>query len=57
MHRESDTHGPRQDDELKHELDGTLKANRPTHAEDWRDPEFSEDRVDEPPTPGIPEET
>lgn len=54
MHRESDTHGPRQDDELKHELDGTLKSNRPTHAEDWRDPELSED--EEPETPGIPEE-
>ncbi|PXY26958.1 hypothetical protein [Prauserella muralis] len=39
MHRESDRHGPREDDELKSELQGMLKGNRPSRAEEWRDPE------------------
>ncbi|WP_197320878.1 hypothetical protein [Saccharomonospora sp. NB11] len=39
MHRESDTHGPREDEELKAEMQGMLKGNRPTRAEEWRDPE------------------
>ncbi len=39
MHRESDKHGPLQDDELKNELEGTLRGNRPSRAEEWRDPE------------------
>jgi hypothetical protein len=39
MQRESDKHGPLHDDELKHELEGMLRANRPTRAEEWRDPE------------------
>jgi hypothetical protein len=43
MHRESDTHGPRQDDNLKHELDGMLHANRPSRAEEWREPELPPD--------------
>ena len=39
MHRESDKHSPRVDDELEHELSGTLHGNRPSRAEEWRDPE------------------
>ncbi|WP_163513212.1 hypothetical protein [Fodinicola acaciae] len=39
MERESSKHGPRTDDELKHELDGTLRGNRLSHPEEWRDPE------------------
>jgi hypothetical protein len=39
MHRESDTHGPRKDDQIKHELSGMLHANRPSRAEEWREPE------------------
>lgn len=39
MERASSKHGPRQDDELKHELQGTLQGNGPIHAEQWRDPE------------------
>lgn len=39
MHRESDAHSPREDDALKAELQGMMKANRPTRAEEWRDPE------------------
>jgi len=40
MERGSDKHGPRQDDELKHELEGMLRSGGgPSHAEEWRDPE------------------
>ena len=39
MHRESDTHGPRQDDNLKHEMDDVLRANTPSPVEEWLDPE------------------
>ncbi len=43
MHRESDTHSPRQDDNLKQELDGMLRGNRPSRAEEWREPELPPD--------------
>ncbi|MQA09796.1 MAG: hypothetical protein GEU98_14840 [Pseudonocardiaceae bacterium] len=50
MHRGSDRHAPRQDDELKHELEGTLRGNRPNRAEEWRDPEPpADDDPDVPP--------
>lgn len=39
MRRESDKHGPLADEELKQELDGTLRGNRSSRAEEWRDPE------------------
>lgn len=39
MRRESAKHNPREDDELKHELRGTLQGNRPSRVEEWRDPE------------------
>jgi hypothetical protein len=39
MERGSGKHSPREDDELKHELRGTLQGNRPSRAEEWRDPE------------------
>ncbi|GAB3505772.1 hypothetical protein [Amycolatopsis cihanbeyliensis] len=39
MHRESDQHGAREDEQLKTELDGMVRANRPTRAQEWRDPE------------------
>lgn len=39
MQRDSDTHGPRVDDELAHELEGAIRGNRPSRAEEWRDPE------------------
>ena len=39
MGRESAKHGPRADDELKHELRGMLQGNRPSRVEEWRDPE------------------
>ncbi|WP_116041865.1 hypothetical protein [Amycolatopsis palatopharyngis] len=39
MHRESDQHSPREDDELKAEMQGMLQGNRPSRAQEWRDPE------------------
>ncbi|WP_191984045.1 hypothetical protein [Amycolatopsis eburnea] len=53
MHRESDQHSPREDDELKAELRGTLQGNGPAHAEEWRDPESApDDDTDVPPIGG-----
>jgi hypothetical protein len=43
MHRESDQHPSREDDELKAELRGTLQGNGPSRAEEWRDPECPDD--------------
>lgn len=50
MKRESDQHSPRQDDALKEELEGTLRGDRPSRAEEWRDPEPpADDDPDVPP--------
>ena len=38
--RASEKHGPRQDDALKSQLRSELQANRPTRAEEWREPEM-----------------
>ena len=35
----STTHSARQDDQLKHEVEGMMRAGRSTHAEEWKDPE------------------
>jgi hypothetical protein len=43
MDRDSNLHSPRKDEELDRELRGMLQGNRPTRAEDWRDPELSAD--------------
>jgi hypothetical protein len=37
MHRDSDLHGPRKDDQIERELRGMLQGNGPTRAEAWRD--------------------
>ena len=42
MHRESDTHGPRQDEELKQEMEGMLRGNGPSRASEWREVEPTE---------------
>jgi len=39
MHRGSEKHSPREDEQLKQELQGTLRGNGPSRAEEWRDPE------------------
>jgi hypothetical protein len=35
----STKHSPREDDELKHEIEGMIRSGRSTHAEEWDDPE------------------
>jgi Protein of unknown function (DUF2795) len=35
----STKHSPREDDQLKHEIEGMIRSGRPTHAEEWNDPE------------------
>lgn len=39
MDRGNAKHGARHDDQLRHELQGTLHGNRSSRAEEWRDPE------------------
>ncbi|MBF6302198.1 hypothetical protein IU459_32355 [Nocardia amamiensis] len=39
MERGSSKHGPQRDDELARELEGTLRGNRSSRAEEWREPE------------------
>ncbi|MFF0527743.1 hypothetical protein ACFYT3_05075 [Nocardia amikacinitolerans] len=39
MERGNSKHGPKRDDQLAHELQGALKGNRSTRADEWRDPE------------------
>jgi hypothetical protein len=52
MERGNAKHSPRKDDELKHELEGTVRANRSTRAEEWRDPEPPADDDRDVPTAG-----
>ncbi|MCG8925213.1 hypothetical protein [Lentzea sp. CC55] len=40
--RGSDTHGFAKDDQLKKEVENELRANGPTRAEAWREPEMPE---------------
>lgn len=47
MERGSDKHGAREDDELKREVEGMVRSNRPAQAEEWNDPEPPAD--DDPP--------
>ncbi|MFD5247745.1 hypothetical protein ACFWIW_24630 [Amycolatopsis sp. NPDC058340] len=51
MHRESDLHSPREDDELKAELQGTLRGTGPTRAEEGREAEGPAD--DDPDVPPV----
>ncbi|MGW0193878.1 DUF2795 domain-containing protein [Nonomuraea sp. NPDC003201] len=37
--RGSDKHGPRLDDQQKHETEGMVRGGGPTHAEEWKEPE------------------
>lgn len=54
MERGSGKHSPREDDQLKNELRGTLQGNRSNRAEEWRDPEPPADDDPEVPTAGPP---
>lgn len=49
MERGNAKHSQRDDDQLKHELRGTIAGNRSSRAEEWRDPEPPAD--DDPDTP------
>ena len=49
MERGNSKHSQREDDALKSELSGMLQSNRPTRAEEWRDPEGPAD--DDPDVP------
>ena len=47
MERGSDKHGPRLDEAMAGEVEGAMRAERSTRAEEWRDPEPSgEDQPD-----------
>jgi hypothetical protein len=52
MERGNAKHSPREDDELKHELEGMIRGNRPSRAEEWRDPEPPADDDRDVPTAG-----
>jgi hypothetical protein len=54
MERASAKHSPREDDQLKAELRGTLQGNRSSRAEEWRDPEPPADDDPDVPTAGPP---
>jgi len=56
MERASAKHSPREDDQLKAELRGTLQGNRSSRAEEWRDPEPPADDDPDVPTAGPPAE-
>jgi hypothetical protein len=53
--QQSDKHGPILDEYLKHEAEGIERAGRPTHAEEWAEPEPAGDiSVQRPMAPGVP---
>jgi hypothetical protein len=47
MERGNNKHSPRLDEEMEHEVQGMMKAERPTHAEEWKEAEpAGEDQPD-----------
>jgi hypothetical protein len=47
MERGSSKHSPRLDDEMEHEVEGMMTAERPTRAEEWKETEpVGEDQAD-----------
>jgi hypothetical protein len=54
MGRESAKHSPREDEQLKRELRGTVQGNRSSRAEEWRDPEPPADDDPDIPNAGPP---
>jgi hypothetical protein len=47
MERGSSKHSPRLDEEMEHEVEGMMRAERPTRAEEWKESEPSgEDQPD-----------
>jgi hypothetical protein len=54
MDRGSDKHGPRLDEQMKHETQGLIQAGHDTHAEEWALPEPSgEDQPEADRAPGV----
>jgi len=48
MGEQSDKHGPRQDEQLAHEVRGLVQGGHATHAEEWRDQQApGEDQPDD----------
>lgn len=54
MQRGNSKHSSREDDELKHELEGTVRGNRSSRSEEWRDPEPPADDDPDVPTAAQP---
>jgi hypothetical protein len=44
--RESTKHGPAMDDQLAHEAEGMVRGGGTTHAEEWKEPEPTDERTD-----------
>ena len=49
-------HSPRVDEELEHEVEGMLRAERPTRAEEWKEPEPAGEDQPDPGHLGEPED-
>ncbi len=43
VQRGNSKHSSREDDERKHDLEGTVRGNRSSRSEEWRDPEPAAD--------------
>jgi hypothetical protein len=53
MPDKSSKHGPRLDDQMKHETEGLVRGDGPTHAEEFKDPEpVGTDTGRDPTSPG-----
>lgn len=55
MERGSSKHSPRVDEEMEHEVQGMLKAERPTRAEEWKESEPAGEDQPDPGQFGVPE--
>lgn len=56
MERGSSKHSPRVDDELGHEVEGMMRAERPTRAEEWKEAEPAGEDQPDPGVLGEPED-
>ena len=58
VQRGNSNRGSRADDALKEELEGTIRGNRSSRSEEWRDPEPPADDDPDVPTAGpVPRES
>jgi hypothetical protein len=56
MERGSSKHSPRVDEEMEHEVQGMMRAERPTRAEEWKEPEPAGEDQPDPGRLGEPED-